>query len=197
MPNDKENKHNTSSFPFSYYWNTSDVSEGNHTIKATAIDHEGEDASDNCMVKIISLQSCPGHPIVTDLDGNIKDILDLCKQGAIPVIHAHGDNIKKIEKFVPKFDYFLGSTQVNPTERVFLWGGFTDGDRACFLAAHYNPKQIIMVGMDFGNMVGRWSKPGHSSSYLASERKKIKLEIANELITYLKNNCSVEIDFFE
>jgi uncharacterized Rossmann fold enzyme len=137
------------------------------------------------------------HIIVTDLDGNLKDILSEAKQGAIPIVHAHGDNIEKIKKVVPKFECIIGSTQVEPTGHVFLWGGFTDGDRACYIASHYNPKRILMVGMDFGNVVGRWSKPGHASDYFASERKSIKLKIAKELIMHLKTHCDVEINFLD
>lgn len=39
-----------SSFPFSYTWNTTNANEGSHTIKATAIDEEGEESSDNISV---------------------------------------------------------------------------------------------------------------------------------------------------
>jgi uncharacterized Rossmann fold enzyme len=135
--------------------------------------------------------------IVTDLDGNLEDILDLTNQGSIPIVHAHGDNIERMERVVPSFDAVVGSTQVQPTKHVFLWGGFTDGDRACYIASRYNPKRILMMGMDFGTVVGRWSKPGHVSDFPASERKQIKLEIAKELITHLKKSCSVDIEFFE
>lgn len=135
--------------------------------------------------------------IATDLDGNLKDILDLVENGAIPIVHAHGDNIERMEKFVSNLDCVIGSTQVKPTKHVFLWGGFTDGDRACYIASHYNPNRILMMGMDFGDIVGRWSKPGYTSNYPASERKQIKLEIAEELIIHLKHSCSVDIEFFE
>ncbi len=39
-----------SSFPFSYTWNTTNANEGSHTIKATAIDEDGEESSDNISV---------------------------------------------------------------------------------------------------------------------------------------------------
>ena len=42
----------TSSFPFSYSWNTTNTSEGLHTIKATAIDEEGEEGSYSIRVAI-------------------------------------------------------------------------------------------------------------------------------------------------
>jgi uncharacterized Rossmann fold enzyme len=36
--------------------------------------------------------------------------------------------------------------------------------------------------MDFGAIVGRWSKPGNPAHYQADARKIIKLEIAQELL---------------
>jgi uncharacterized Rossmann fold enzyme len=121
--------------------------------------------------------------IVTDLDGEANHIIELGKQGAIIVVHAHGDNIQALNEYVHMLGPVLGSTQVEPTSHAFLWGGFTDGDRASYLVAHYRPSQVTFIGMDFGTTVGRWSKPGHYEDFPADERKKIKLEIAQELMT--------------
>lgn len=123
--------------------------------------------------------------IVTDLDGNPDDILSTISQGSVPVVHAHGDNIPQIQKYVSEMSSVIGSTQVEPLQNVFLWGGFTDGDRACFLVSYYHPDRIILAGMDFGSIVGKWSKPSHSEHFPASERKKAKLGIAQELLQYL------------
>ncbi len=120
--------------------------------------------------------------IITDLDGNLNDIKTHHKNGAIVVIHAHGDNIETVQKHVPEILPALGSTQVEPTNRAFLWGGFTDGDRATHIVSEYSPKRVVLAGMDFGPLVGWWSKPGHTEHYLADARKKIKLSIAKELI---------------
>jgi len=123
--------------------------------------------------------------IVTDLDGNMKDILDSMNNGAISIVHGHGDNIPAVNKYVPMMERVLGSTQVEPLSNVFLWGGFTDGDRACFLASHYKPRSIVLAGMDFGEIVGRWSKPGNAEDFPASPRKLIKMDIAQTLLQYL------------
>ncbi|MFW9805299.1 MAG: 6-hydroxymethylpterin diphosphokinase MptE-like protein [Candidatus Thorarchaeota archaeon] len=123
--------------------------------------------------------------VVTDLDGDIDDLIEAKNNGALLIVHAHGDNIEQVESVVPRLGAILGSTQIEPTERAFLWGGFTDGDRACYIASEYSPERIILAGMDFGTTVGKWSKPGHDSHFLASERKRIKLEIAEELISRL------------
>jgi hypothetical protein len=86
---------------------------------------------------------------------------------------------------VPELGPVLGSTQVEPTDRAFLWGGFTDGDRACYLVITYSPREVILAGMDFGRTVGKWSKPMKDTHFPAPQRKIVKLEIAHELISAL------------
>jgi uncharacterized Rossmann fold enzyme len=120
--------------------------------------------------------------IVTDLDGDLNDIKLHQERGAIAIVHAHGDNIDTIKKHISQMLPVLGSTQVEPVENVFLWGGFTDGDRATHLVAEHSPGNVILAGMDFGTLVGRWSKPGNPDHYQADSRKIIKLEIAQELL---------------
>jgi uncharacterized Rossmann fold enzyme len=136
-------------------------------------------------VSLLLEQDCPCDIIVTDLDGDFDHIRQSTLNGALCIVHGHGDNMDKILDMVPSLGQVLGSTQVEPTERVFLWGGFTDGDRACYVVAKYAPERIILAGMDFGKVVGKWSKPSHEAHFPASQRKLIKLEIAHELITTL------------
>lgn len=136
-------------------------------------------------ISLLLEHNCKCDIIVTDLDGDYIDIRDATHKGALAIVHGHGDNMDKVHKMVPELGLVLGSTQVEPTERAFLWGGFTDGDRACYVVTTYNPKEIILAGMDFGEVVGKWSKPSHSEHFSASERKRIKLKIAYELITAL------------
>ena len=133
--------------------------------------------------------------VVTDLDGTVEHLMKAKNNGAILIVHAHGDNIERVKKVVPDLGEVLGSTQVKPTDRAFLWGGFTDGDRACHLVCEYSPRRVVLAGMDFGTTVGKWSKPGHKSHFPASERKKIKLEIAKELITGLLETTGVDYLF--
>ncbi|MHA1904152.1 MAG: 6-hydroxymethylpterin diphosphokinase MptE-like protein [Candidatus Thorarchaeota archaeon] len=130
--------------------------------------------------------------VVTDLDGDLEDIESVMDHGALPIVHAHGDNIDKIKRFVPRVSSILGSTQVKPLHNVFLWGGFTDGDRACYIVSHYTPKRIVLAGMDFGETVGRWSKPDQSMNFPATERKKIKLKIAEDLLSHLWKTTSIQ-----
>lgn len=135
--------------------------------------------------------------LVTDLDGDISDLKEMARKGAITIVHAHGDNIDVVEKYVPKLGMVLGSTQVEPLPNVYLWGGFTDGDRACHIVSQYMPSRVILAGMDFGDKVGHWSKPGHTEDFPASERKRIKLDIARQLIYELKSRSELEFTLME
>jgi len=148
-------------------------------------------------VSLLLEQNCPCDIIVTDLDGDYNHIEEATKRGALCIVHGHGDNIAKILDMVPNLGQVLGSTQVEPTERVFLWGGFTDGDRACYLVTEYSPQMIILAGMDFGRVVGKWSKPSHESHFVATQRKLIKLEIARELITTLFERIDIPYTMLE
>ncbi|MHA1636717.1 MAG: 6-hydroxymethyl-7,8-dihydropterin pyrophosphokinase, partial [Candidatus Thorarchaeota archaeon] len=84
-----------------------------------------------------------------------------------------------------------------PRSNVFLWGGFTDGDRACYMVAHYEPKRIILAGMDFGENIGRWSKPGHSTTFLADGRKLLKLKIAEYLLSVLWMGTGIDYTYLK
>ena len=86
--------------------------------------------------------------VVTDLDGDERILKKIGKTNTIFVVHAHGDNISKLD-FVGNFRNYLGSTQVKPFGKIQNFGGFTDGDRAVFLASYFNAKKIILFGMDF------------------------------------------------
>ncbi len=85
--------------------------------------------------------------IVTDLDKNPDSQLKACEKGAIPVIHAHGDNVTLLEEWVPKFKSpVLGTCQTRPTDNTMNFGGFTDGDRAVFLAQEAGAKKCVLHG---------------------------------------------------
>jgi uncharacterized Rossmann fold enzyme len=98
--------------------------------------------------------------IVTDLDGNINDQILANERGSLLIVHAHGDNIEKITKYVPKFNGdIVGTIQINPSlyNNIFNFGGFTDGDRAVFIADHFNAKTISLYGFDFTSKIGKYS----------------------------------------
>jgi uncharacterized Rossmann fold enzyme len=119
--------------------------------------------------------------IVTDLDGKFEDLLSANKKGSLMVVHAHGDNIPQLLDYVPKLDKILGTTQVEPRPRVYNFGGFTDGDRAVFLAVAMGAKIVSLAGMDLGKIIGKYSKQ-YVRSY---NRKMLKLKFCKELLEWL------------
>ena len=155
------------------------------TLKERSDYHDFVFVAADGAVSLLLEQNCPCDIIVTDLDGDYNHIKQATQNGALAIVHGHGDNIDKVQDIVPDLGQVLGSTQVEPTERTFLWGGFTDGDRACYVVAAYSPREMILAGMDFGRVVGKWSKPSHETHFPAPERKLVKLEIAHDLISTL------------
>jgi uncharacterized Rossmann fold enzyme len=118
------------------------------------------------------------HIISTDLDGNIKDQIYANSKGSIVAIHAHGDNIKAIESWTLRFEgKIMGTVQCKPQDKLFNFGGFTDGDRGVFMANHFGAKSIRLLGFDFEN-VG--DKPNCNK-----EIKLKKLKWAEKLISIL------------
>lgn len=135
--------------------------------------------------------------IVTDLDGRFEDIKKANESGAYAVVHAHGDNIEKLKEYVPKLKNVLGTCQTEPLDIVYNFGGFTDGDRAVFLAEALGAGSITLVGFDFGDVVGRWSKPYLKKHTPVWEGKKKKFYFAKELLKWLKENGSAEIRYLK
>ncbi len=127
------------------------------------------------------------HFIMTDLDGNMEDILAAHQDGAILIVHAHGDNISALNAWVPRFNQqqIIGSTQAKPQPGVHNLGGFTDGDRCVFWAEGLLGARIALLGMDLGKFIGRYSKPGLTRDVLATPLKRQKLSVARELLSWL------------
>jgi len=95
--------------------------------------------------------------LVTDLDGDLDSIKKI-GQTKIPIIvHAHGDNYNKIE-IIKELSNVIGSTQTKKFGKIQNFGGFTDGDRCIFLAEYFKARKIILIGMDFGQEIGKYSK---------------------------------------
>jgi uncharacterized Rossmann fold enzyme len=119
--------------------------------------------------------------VVTDLDGNPSFLQKAEKMGSTMVVHAHGDNINRLKKLVPKFRHLVGSTQVMPVQNVYNFGGFTDGDRCVFLAEEFGAREILLVGMELGDHLGRYSKEG----LVDIELKKKKMKAGKRLLEML------------
>ncbi len=113
--------------------------------------------------------------IVTDLDGNVEDQIKANEMGSIAVIHAHGDNIPAIKKYAPLFTgRVVLTTQSEPFDNVYNFGGFTDGDRAFLMAKHFEAREIKLFGFDFENPREKEGKD--------IEIKRRKLKWAKKLI---------------
>lgn len=124
--------------------------------------------------------------VVTDLDGDVDTIFKVLRCGKIIIVHAHGDNIINILKHSGRLKgKVLGSTQITPLECIENFGGFTDGDRALFIALKFGAKKVLMVGMDFGETVGKYSKPWLKNNVKIWSFKKTKFRIAKKLIELL------------
>lgn len=95
----------------------------------------------------------PPEIIVTDLDGDLGDIMRCYQAGTTLVIHAHGDNAEAVGS-LNRYGLrrVIGTTQNIPLWNIHNFGGFTDGDRAAFLADHFGAGSIILVGFDFNNV---------------------------------------------
>ena len=126
--------------------------------------------------------------IVTDLDGDEDAIKKLSKKKSIFVIHAHGDNIKKLQ-MVKEIKNCIGTTQTTPFNKIQNFGGFTDGDRGVFLASHFEAKKIILFGMDFGKQIGKFSNTKKSDR----DTKLKKLKIGEELLIWLSTITKSEL----
>lgn len=89
--------------------------------------------------------------VVTDLDGTPATAVELAGAGVPVAVHAHGDNLPALRTWLPRFDRgaVLGTTQVEPTDRVLNVGGFTDGDRAAFLADYLGAGDLTFPGWRF------------------------------------------------
>ena len=105
-------------------------------------------AADGATTTLLS-QGITPHVIVSDLDGVIDDLIEANERCAVIVVHAHGDNITKLKIYVPQLTKILGTTQSRPLSNVFNFGGFTDGDRAVYLAKELGAKKINIIGFDF------------------------------------------------
>ena len=150
-------------------------------------------AADGATTALIEQKIAPDI-VATDLDGNLDDILLANFRGANVVIHAHGDNIDKIAKLTPFFTSVLGTTQAQPVGNLYNFGGFTDGDRALFLAVALEASEITLAGMDFGDIVTKYSRPNIETELAkADEFKKKKLKYAEMFTQWIIDNENVEI----
>ena len=126
--------------------------------------------------------------VITDLDGDIKSLKKAGGTNTIMIVHAHGDNAEKIH-LVKDFKNCIGTTQTKPVGKVHNFGGFTDGDRCVFLANHFKAKKIILLGMDFGTRIGKYSK----ATVVNRTVKIAKLRGGKKLLEWLAKKSGSEL----
>lgn len=126
--------------------------------------------------------------VVTDLDGDLDILKKIGKSETIFVVHAHGDNISKLE-FSKNFKNCIGTTQSKPFGIIYNFGGFTDGDRAVFLANYFEAKKIVLFGMDLGKRIGRFS----NTKFSERKTKLKKLQRGKKLLEWLAQDSKSEL----
>ncbi len=115
--------------------------------------------------------------LVSDLDGDVADQVKANAQGTVAVILGHGDNRSAVRSWAPRFTgRTVATTQSRPSGRLYDFGGFTDGDRAVYLADHFGAEEIRLVGWDFEHPSAKDDDP---------KRKQRKLDWAYILIQNL------------
>ncbi len=124
--------------------------------------------------------------VVTDLDGPVPSEVNANRRGALVVVHAHGDNRELLEEWVPQFPgELVGSWAGPPRSGLVDEGGFTDGDRAAYLAESAGAARVLLWGFDFVN-----AEDADPSALL---RKRAKLRWAARSITELASSTRTPI----
>jgi len=105
--------------------------------------------------------------IVTDLDGDARFDIEANALGALAFVHAHGDNIPAVRRFVPIMSGpIVPTVQCKPFGNVYNFGGFTDGDRAFFMVDHFGVNDVMFLGWDLENVC-----PKEGSDPVVKQRK--------------------------
>jgi len=143
-------------------------------------------------VKAVLEKGFKPNIVVSDLDGDPKYLLEAYKLGSKFIILCHGDNIDKIILYSRFFkDIFLTSQIISLPPYILNLGGFTDGDRAIYIATRFKAKKILLVGMEFNAEIGLYSL-GISKDL---KRKKIKLRIADSLTRHLIHRYNIDVNW--
>ena len=124
---------------------------GGDSLEDDIVHISGDDyvvAADGATSALMVHQIVP-EVIVTDLDGTVKDQVDANAEGCVVFVHAHGDNVRALERWVGEFrGRLIGTCQGYPVEGVFDFGGFTDGDRAACIMTEMGAARIRLAGFD-------------------------------------------------
>lgn len=138
-------------------------------------------AAGSATPRVTSAQRTP-DVVVTDLDGEPSETVDLTREEAFVVVHAHGDNLEQLERWLPEMDHghVVPTCQCRPPRGVHCFGGFTDGDRAAYLADEFGASSIRLAGFDL-------TDPS------VGEEKARKLAWARRLLEHLERERGEEL----
>lgn len=121
--------------------------------------------------------------VVTDLDGPLGSLMRLFNEGSLPLLYFHGDNYATaywVSGLLPAVG--VSAQCVKPGWPVLPATGFTDGDRALWLAVCCEPRSVTLLGMDTraSSAAGTklWLRRDASPGYV----KRVKLRVAEKLI---------------
>jgi 2-amino-4-hydroxy-6-hydroxymethyldihydropteridine diphosphokinase len=124
--------------------------------------------------------------VVTDLDGPVPSEITANRRGSLVVIHGHGDNLAALAEWVPQFPGALVGSWAGPPRGGLLdVGGFTDGDRAAYLAEHVGARRLVLWGFDFDHV--------EETDPTLRARKLSKLAWARRLLTELAERSRVPL----
>ncbi|WP_380677110.1 6-hydroxymethylpterin diphosphokinase MptE-like protein [Salinigranum sp. GCM10025319] len=155
----------------------------NEIDRAAAVDRvfAASTAADVCRDHGVSVDL-----MVTDLDKNPETAVEFTHEGTPVAAHAHGDNVPALDEWLPRFDrdYTIPTTQAEPVSPVRNFGGFTDGDRAAFLADHLGADSLVFVGWAFDDPT-------------VDAVKREKLRWAARLLTWLESRRGERFDVLD
>ena len=126
--------------------------------------------------------------LVTDLDGDLKSIKKIGKTKIPIIVHSHGDNSNRLQ-MVKNFSNVNGTTQTNRFGKIENFGGFTDGDRCVFLGVFFGAKKIVLIGMDFGQEIGKYSKQKVTNRKI----KLKKLKFGKKILEWFASKSKAEL----
>jgi 2-amino-4-hydroxy-6-hydroxymethyldihydropteridine diphosphokinase len=127
--------------------------------------------------------------IATDLDGPVPSEITSNRRGSLVVVHAHGDNRDLLDEWVPQFPGELaGSWAGAPQDGLLDVGGFTDGDRAAYLAESAGATRVLLWGFDFERV--------EESDGGARARKEAKLRWAARSLAELAGSSRTPVEMW-
>ncbi len=125
-----------------------------HDEEALSLAHSADTViAASTAVDVLREQGISVDCMVTDIDKNPETARKLTAKETPVAVHAHGDNIDLVREYVPTFEqeFIIPTTQAAPKASVRNFGGFTDGDRAAYLADYCGAAELVFPGWDFAD----------------------------------------------